>query len=205
MQVWINAARADPRKRWAAFRDGLYLSNKEVHSAAACLNLCDSFALYFASKIRNIKTASKISARKSQVDPLQPDPVHHAPLLSILPAPSVNDAISVNIIYGYRPILIQTTVKTDFFPMPNTRFWFSHPPTISSNRFIDSPQLCWVNLYNWLLLWLLFLLIIIIIFLPRFQLIWGKSLDEMENGKLATHIYERFRPSSLIDHYPIIW
>ena len=38
---------------------------------------------------------------------------------------------------------------------------------------------------------------------PFFQLILGQTHDEMGNGKLATHIFESFRPSSLIDPYPI--
>jgi hypothetical protein len=42
-------------------------------------------------------------------------------------------------------------------------------------------------------------------FCPRYQLILGQTYDEMENGKLATHIYENFRQSSLIDQYPITW
>ena len=45
----------------------------------------------------------------------------------------------------------------------------------------------------------------IIIFLPRFLLILRQTHDEMENVKLATHIFERSRPSSLIDPYPITW
>ena len=88
----INAARADPRKRWTAIRDVLHLSNEvEIRSASACRNLCDSFASYFVSKIRNIKAAIQIRLANSQTDPLQSDPVYHGPLLSTLPAPSVDE------------------------------------------------------------------------------------------------------------------
>jgi len=50
-----------------------------------------------------------------------------------------------------------------------------------------------------------FFLLLLLFFCPRFQLILGQTHDEMENGKLATHICESFRPSSLIDQYPITW
>ena len=52
---------------------------------------------------------------------------------------------------------------------------------------------------------LLLCLFLLIIFCPRYQLILGQTHDEMENGKLATQSCESFRPSSLIDHYPITW
>jgi hypothetical protein len=42
-------------------------------------------------------------------------------------------------------------------------------------------------------------------FCPRFLQILGQTHDKMENGKLATHICESFRPSSVIDHYPTTW
>ena len=80
------------------------------------------------------------------------------------------------------------------------------------------------NLYNWLLLLIRrsygacesiqlaviimtssSLLLRIIIFLPDLQLILGQTHDETENGKLATHIFESFRPCSVIDQYPITW
>ena len=48
-----------------------------------------------------------------------------------------------------------------------------------------------------------FFFFFLLFFCPRFQLILGQTHDEMENGKLATHICESFRPSSLIDQYPI--
>ena len=70
----------------------LHLSNEvEIRSASACRNLCDSFASYFVSKIRNIKAAIQIRLANSQTDPLQSDPVYHGPLLSTLPAPSVDE------------------------------------------------------------------------------------------------------------------
>ena len=41
----------------------------------------------------------------------------------------------------------------------------------------------------------------LVIFLPDLQLILGQTHDETENGKLATHIFESFRPCSVIDQY----
>ena len=42
-------------------------------------------------------------------------------------------------------------------------------------------------------------------FSARFTANFGQTHDETENGKLATHICESFRPCSLIDQYPITW
>ena len=46
---------------------------------------------------------------------------------------------------------------------------------------------------------------LLLYFCPCFQQILGQTHDEMENGKLAAHIYESFRPSSPIDPYPMTW
>ena len=95
------------------------------------------------------------------------------------------------------------------WPLPAAHLWY-----ISNLRFtnvriiiiIDSPQLCWRWIYTiGCYYYDFFFFLLLLFFCPRFQLILGQTHDEMENWKLATHICESFRPSSLIDQYPITW
>ena len=79
-------------------------------------------------------------------------------------------------------------------------------PLVITNIITDSPQLCWRWIYTiGCYYYDFFFFLLLLFFHPRHQLILGQTHDEMENGKLATHINENFRPSSLIDQYPITW
>ena len=74
---------------------------------------------------------------------------------------------------------------------------------------IDSPQLCWrwiytIGCYYYYYYYYAFFFLLLF-FCLRYQLILGQTHDEMENGKLVTHICETFRSSSPIDQYPITW
>ena len=54
----ISAAGQNTRRRWAAIRDVLHLTNTvDTRSPSECQTLCNKFALYFVDKIQKIKTA----------------------------------------------------------------------------------------------------------------------------------------------------
>jgi hypothetical protein len=87
----IQAAGANPRKRWTALRHVLHLSNtSEIRSKIECKNLCDRFAEYFINKIRIIKTAIKCQLG-AHADPMRSDPLYCGPALSTLAAPSIEE------------------------------------------------------------------------------------------------------------------
>ena len=70
----IQAAAADPRKRWSAIRNILHLTETcQVRSADDCELLCNGFAL-FVHRIRGIKNVIKTRlGERSADDPLQSD------------------------------------------------------------------------------------------------------------------------------------
>ena len=89
----IQAAAADPRKRWSAIRNILHLTETcQVRPVDECELLCNGFAQFFVDKIRGIKNVIKTRlGERSADDPLQSDNRHIGSMLTDIPPPSVSE------------------------------------------------------------------------------------------------------------------
>ena len=92
----IDAAQADPRRRWTAIRNVLHLTEKRViRSTEESLQLSHGFSQFFTDKIRRIKDTIKQRLVDCADDPLQSDVRHTADMLGVLHAPTADEVLKM--------------------------------------------------------------------------------------------------------------
>ena len=90
----IEAASADPRRRWAAIRNVLHLTeSRQVRSSDDSARLSTGFAQFFVEKIRSIKAALKERLGATYNDPLEFDVRHEASMLTDVKPPTVDEVL----------------------------------------------------------------------------------------------------------------